>query len=665
MAVLKINSSVHDVIKRTLTWLDSAYNRWNLRRTHNIEKRPGDTRYEIRAQGRAKFFNFLLNLNITKESEKSTSVLIEAHLDKSSKLPVYILYFFAYSAQLFIGFSSATIKAGSPSKIILLTPYIIPALIITSILLIIFYGMSSNQVKLIKQSFHSFMSKYGYVEVVLPIKAESLSKNEITVLLMTQGLFWFLIILLLSGPLVFFALAVFVIISAPVALDLFAKNNPQTKWKLELAGIAEFWGILCLFYSFFFIIQIGFIIGNTFGYYQNIIQAFKINNIISFLRSTESSPQAIQEIIQFIVYTLANFSNTNPAIFKISLFVIIIVAPLTAVVFAFTLVLRASKKWWDNFGKRENLTNVFLSYNKSLSSRSEKIFKGYITVHYLAGSLFTVISFITAVDGLAFIFLNKSFLLKNFWMWLPEFYGLILKAPFNKISAQANILLLCIPFSAVGVLNIKRIILIAGREIGLLIKKCRNEVEGFVDKIQEVEEFINKVSIKTNTEKPLIMYSYKKKELVPYIKWSFALRKKVLTIPISALNTYENEEIKVVVAHELGHSKRILITLQLLKILCALSFFSNYYLTLATNFSDEELEADRFAITNTGNKEAFVSALLKSVNLHSEYSQTRGKIENRNKLFQNLRFSIEFLFGEGILGYSHPPLSVRLANIGV
>ena len=217
MAVLKINSSVHDVIKRTLTWLDSAYNRWNLRRTHNIEKRPGDTRYEIRAQGKANFFNFLLNLNITKESEKSTSVLIEAHLDKSSKLPVYILYFIAYSAQLFIGFSSATIKAGSPSKIILLTPYIIPALIITSILLIIFYGMSSNQVKLIKQSFHSFMSKYGYVEVVLPIKAESLSKNEITVLLMTQGLFWFLIILLLSGPLVFFALAVFVIISAPVA----------------------------------------------------------------------------------------------------------------------------------------------------------------------------------------------------------------------------------------------------------------------------------------------------------------------------------------------------------------------------------------------------------------------------------------------------------------
>ena len=92
MAVLKINSSVHDVIKRTLTWLDSAYNRWNLRRTHNIEKRPGDTRYEIRAQGKANFFNFLLNLNITKESEKSTSVLIEAHLDKSSKLPVYILY---------------------------------------------------------------------------------------------------------------------------------------------------------------------------------------------------------------------------------------------------------------------------------------------------------------------------------------------------------------------------------------------------------------------------------------------------------------------------------------------------------------------------------------------------------------------------------------------
>lgn len=193
------------------------------------------------------------------------------------------------------------------------------------------------------------------------------------------------------------------------------------------------------------------------------------------------------------------------------------------------------------------------------------------------------------------------------------------------------------------------------------------------EKTLTISSFIKKVCCDCGVTEPELVVMHGR-YLQTFIKGTLLRRRAYIFVSSEMIMRLNESELKAVVAHELGHLSTGIRKIEWLKTLSVVTFFSNYYLTLVLDTTNYEREADLFSLKVTADKDALISALIKTSIFNMEVlttSQFRGVIRKLGELgwrrtmslFLNCGLSLEFFFGKGLLGYSHPPLDQRIAYI--
>ena len=187
-----------------------------------------------------------------------------------------------------------------------------------------------------------------------------------------------------------------------------------------------------------------------------------------------------------------------------------------------------------------------------------------------------------------------------------------------------------------------------------------------------IRAFILETAQENNIKAPGIRMSTSKGTFIQS-KIGFFSSRATIEINNNIYDVLNEKEIQAVISHELGHIKQGLRKIALLKFLSRIAMFPNFFLTILLDFRRMEDEADKFAIIVTGNREALKSALekLATAKLVDKMTALQGKERRGSKLpgwikIVKKKFLIldDFLFGEALVGYSHPSILERIKAMG-
>jgi len=667
MSVFKVLSSSANILETIHSWLklgETPKIKWKQIHSYPSKKELERESYVTEVSGKVKIFHINLILRTTEQNENFSIIQMECHAGKKSILFMVILYLPVYAIGFFLGYTARSIQNSGINPLAIYSTISLLPFITCSASLILFYRGIAKQLKSLQFSFYNFLSGKNSVKVISPISADTLTVNVRIVFFISQIIYWTWMLLLLDLLFLILGFMILIILSVPIILKILATRNPRIKWKTELAFIAGFWSLLCLSFLFAILFPIGFCFGQITTTSLNPIPNLTINKLFTFLHSVESSPDIISALLNMNISVLS-YININEYITRTGMFFFIMIVPLLLFACVSILLVRSSKRWQETLGIMSKPISIIppaCTFNES--DEGKKFFKYFVILHYSAASIFNIFACIYAFDGLVYLITGESPLLRNFWTWFLEFYKLLVPPPYASIFSKIHIIILCFPFVVAIALNMKRFLTF----IITLIENCisgRHYNEKRSRRITEIENIVDHISKKAGLIRPKIKLIRRKKLGIPYIKWNLLIKKPVLLIPLVVLEKFQKDELKAIIAHELGHKKNELVKIEVLRILSAITFFSNYYLTLALDLSNSEFLADKFAIEQTGNRKALIKALFSFSNLQMlTFSFTPDNRWRRiNKVIQTLRFSFEFLFGEGLLGYNHPPVSKRLAYI--
>jgi Zn-dependent protease with chaperone function len=182
----------------------------------------------------------------------------------------------------------------------------------------------------------------------------------------------------------------------------------------------------------------------------------------------------------------------------------------------------------------------------------------------------------------------------------------------------------------------------------------------------EAREAISEISNKYNLKIPIIRITSLKRIDING-KVGFLSKRGIITINKKILDNLNDREIVAVAAHEMAHMKYDARKIRLMKIISRFALFPNFFLTIFYNYRMMEQRADKFAIEATKTNENLKSALIKI----STLSQFQAKITNTRKdvkqkdlnILKEISIIDDFLFGESLLGYSHPEILERLDQL--
>jgi len=159
-----------------------------------------------------------------------------------------------------------------------------------------------------------------------------------------------------------------------------------------------------------------------------------------------------------------------------------------------------------------------------------------------------------------------------------------------------------------------------------------------------------------------------------YVKGHLLRKSSCLYLSTGALREMDEDALLAVVAHEFGHVTQGLRKLEWLKFLSVLAMFPNYALVLLMDLVANELRADKVAVELTGKADALIRGIL-IVSMGDTGSRWR-KLEESSPLIQalvghdkvrlflrRLRAAGQFCLGDGLIGYSHPPIPDRVRLI--
>lgn len=127
-------------------------------------------------------------------------------------------------------------------------------------------------------------------------------------------------------------------------------------------------------------------------------------------------------------------------------------------------------------------------------------------------------------------------------------------------------------------------------------------------------------------------------------------------------------EIRALLAHEIYHLKHGAFRVQALKAISTLLLCPIYYLLILYDFTNNEHEADAFAVSTTKDIETFRTALVK-LQVASSIRREEGCARFHERCFAWLRSRSSFLqalplfFNDSILGAAYPTLQERFAYI--
>lgn len=117
--------------------------------------------------------------------------------------------------------------------------------------------------------------------------------------------------------------------------------------------------------------------------------------------------------------------------------------------------------------------------------------------------------------------------------------------------------------------------------------KCKDS------KLSFINSFIKGVCPSKGIKTPEIILTANN-SITIQLRWLALSSQAVIEISRGAIELLELEELKSVIAHELGHIRQGLWKIWALKTLSSLLLFPNHYLTVCVNWSKREIDAERF-----------------------------------------------------------------------
>jgi Zn-dependent protease with chaperone function len=330
--------------------------------------------------------------------------------------------------------------------------------------------------------------------------------------------------------------------------------------------------------------------------------------------------------------------------------------------------------------KRLYIRQPSIAYFKANNKWPTKLI---VIIDYLLAFPINYAAFFISFEAMAYALFNKTIILEKsaiLFSWIPASHMLF----YNAINIESNLIrdiLLIIPKLILIILSFP-ILFMTLRRIVNFVLDIKNEAYNYLSHISSIElippelsSFVKEITSKYNIRLPRLIIK-NSKMIETNVKANIFKKRSTLVLSKGAIERLNINELKALVAHEMGHIRQSLRKLSLAKLLSRMSLSPNYILVLSFDFAEMEFDADRFCIEATKDKKAFRDALVKiSIINTSPKEIPRKSALLLNKIFdkiltkrirttiENLLVSDEFYFGDVLVGYAHPTIMQRIKNI--
>lgn len=531
-----------------------------------------------------------------------------------------------------------------------------------------------------EKSFWDFLGDTHRTNVVLGI-----SPNVFPIWLILLGDLGTLgIMMYVASPLEWFYLLFILVYVAmeriPVYTELLLEKSYHEQWKLRLMNLMARW-TRCLFSFLAMVLVLAALnqaVLTTSRFDRVLHKDVRVNDLIKMGLSAESSRQGHLNLEKQNLELLRKSFSRLTSLANVG-FLILLSFGLAMLVFpSIKLLADTPKEWNKALGAPDESPGSGIAYFPFLEKKNEKrttgIFEAAVFSHYALASILNLGGIAVGIDGLGYALFNKALLFKGCeicFSWLFAIPTGVLGECGGRIFSMFWVFCLSFPLILFLFVLCDRIM---GSIRRLLYRRKKPILESSLeDKFQVISEFMLRLCQNSGMIMPELVIT-KENYMQIYIKGGLIKKRAILFISLESLKRLEKQELMAVTAHELGHLKSNLRRIEWLRALSVISFFSNYYLTLLLDTRGYEREADGFSINVTGDGEALIDALIKTATFNTRKPPVgfpRMMMERLNDAgyhrlagyLRSLAASMEFFFGGGLLGYSHPPLIQRVADI--
>lgn len=604
---------------------------------------------------------------------------------------VRVCYFFPFLVILSL-FSYYLINPSSSIK--QLITYIIISFIASIFIISIGNFVRNVIVKLEKSFWQLVQTEYKIIQVT-PIDIDIIQRQYLLLISSVISVLVGIILYKFLG--IFLCLLIMIVVFIVLFFEISKKycSFEYFGWKQKIFEIEFNWIILCgifinIFLVFTYINSFFIIIKKELSLQK---RRFDFEIILTsipkymFDRRIESIEQENKEILNFLVEKAKKMTknNNNQSISKK---ILVNFRLLLGLFFIFTYffqiylflhcireIFLSSKEWSNSVLYSEECKD-----EKSLippstylfQENKNRIFSIILLINFVLGGLITISAGIISLDVLFYILQGETIILKFIQIpisWMQTIFIFICGNTFGSILCYIILCFCSFPFY-VFLFNF---VLRLGKYIYIhFFLYNKHDFESMSlesqNKLDSINKFIKDVSKNFNLVKPkLIVKKHTQNPLE--IKGRFNSKRSIICLDISFFNNLSINELKALIAHELGHLKQGLKKVECLKILSALTFYPNNYLSLLIDPFHCEIEADKFSNTVMGNSKYLINALIKLTLIPvKEITSVKIKKTSRiirfiEKIFRvkGIKAVYDFFFGEVLLGYSYPVLSSRIA----
>ncbi len=360
----------------------------------------------------------------------------------------------------------------------------------------------------------------------------------------------------------------------------------------------------------------------------------------------------------------------------------VFIAPVVLfVLLPFRALLRSQGQWTAGIGEKDADEGPHVPYlPKAWTWRVPPLLRGVIVFHAVFGGLIQLAATAFCVEGFSYAFFGRTVLWSqtaNLWSWIFAIPKILFGDPAGWWVGLALVATISCPVLMMFGAFVRRSL----EGVLLAMRVRRVSWAGKKDCLpyaEQIERFIENVCSREDISRPVLRL-ISSDDIAIRLRGTLLSKTAVVEISQGAARLLSEDELRAVIAHELGHLSQGIRRIGVLKLLSSLAMFPNHYLTLCLNWSASEIGADRFALTVTGDREALQRAVVKmsvaqmdclrsSVSRPSAETGKGGKergILRRMRGALRIEYgSMRFFFGDGLFGYAHPYVSERLEAIG-
>ena len=403
-----------------------------------------------------------------------------------------------------------------------------------------------------------------------------------------------------------------------IVIDCEQRNNPHWHWRLWIVGSMARWTYLMVFTLATIPVLFALEFTQYLELYKPENQSLSVSQSFKQARFREITPakakfleeDATRRIQEFVEYTSSSNHETQQeqassrAIYLYTycfgfLFVIVVMIVFFILMPFKRLLVKSHETWRLEVGKDEPLRGPFVPYLRmAWKWEMPLLFCVTVAFHCVFGGVINLLAGVFCFDGLSYALTGRTFLFaKNahLWSWVFAFGKMLFGNASGQIIGQVLTIAFCLPVLTLWGTYVRRLI----RSIFLKIRVQHMRLNGPMrtdSTLSLTNAFTKEVCPTQGIKAPEILLTANNSVTIQS-HWLALSRQAVIEISRGAIELLEWEELKSVIAHELGHIRQGLWKIWVLKTLSSLLLFPNHYLTVCVNWSKLEIDADQFAIS--------------------------------------------------------------------